>query len=418
MIRFFDTCALMQLQDKIFEDKDKFILSNITLKELEQIKTSGTKDLETKWMARNIIRLLSDNPDRFEIELYKGHFEEELRALDLPLTEDSKIILCAWEAFIRRDCLETGVFITQDLSCKKLAECVGLKTEYIKQEQDEEYTGYITVSLSEEELAKFYASILTDNINEYGLLPNQYLLLEFNGQIADQYRWDAETGYEEVSFRTIESQMFGKIKPMNGDVYQICALDSLTNNKVTVLRGKAGSGKSYLALGYLMSQLERGKIDKIVIFCNTVAVRGAAKLGFYPGSKDDKLLDSQIGNFLASKFGDITEVERMISEGTLVLLPTADIRGYDTSGMKAGIYITEAQNATIDMMKLMLQRIGDDCILVVDGDDRTQVDMSEYAGTNNGLRRMSEIFRGQKFYGEVTLNTIHRSKIAELADKM
>ena len=147
MIRFFDTCALMQLQDKIFEDKDKFILSNITLKELEQIKTSGTKDLETKWMARNIIRLLSDNPDRFEIELYKGHFEEELRALDLPLTEDSKIILCAWEAFIRRDCLETGVFITQDLSCKKLAECVGLKTEYIKQEQDEEYTGYITVSL-------------------------------------------------------------------------------------------------------------------------------------------------------------------------------------------------------------------------------------------------------------------------------
>ena len=166
------------------------------------------------------------------------------------------------------------------------------------------------------------------------------------------------------------------------------------------MRGKAGSGKSYLALGYLMYLLDRGKIDKILIFCNTVAVRGAAKLGFYPGSRDEKLLDSQIGNFLASKFGSITEVEKMIDDGTLMLLPTSDIRGFDSSGMKAGIYITEAQNTSVDMMKLMLQRIGEDSIVIVEGDDEAQVDMSEYGGTNNGLRRMSQVFRGQDFYGE------------------
>jgi len=407
----------MILQEKIFEDKDPFILSNITLKELEQIKTSGTRDPETKWMARNVIRLLSDNSSAFDIEIYKGHFDEELITFDLPKTDDSKIILCAREAFIKRDCLETGVFITQDLACRKLAESVGLKTEYVINEENDDYTGYKVVSLSEEELARFYATVLPEHINEYDLLFNQYLLLEFNGHVADQYKW-TEAGYEEVNYFAIESMMFGKIKPMDGDVYQMCAIDSLKKNKVTVLRGKAGSGKSYLALGYLFSQLEKGKLDKIIIFANTVAVRGAAKLGFYPGSKDDKLLDSQIGNFLASKLGDICEVEKMIDDGRLVLLPTADIRGYDTSGMKAGIYITEAQNATIDMMKLMLQRIGEDCTLIVDGDDRTQVDMSEYAGTNNGLRRMSEVFRGQKFYGEVTLNTIHRSQIAALADLM
>ena len=418
MIRFYDTCSLMQLQEKIFDDKDIFILSNITLKELEQIKSSGTRDPETKWMARNVIRLLSDNPDKFDIEIYKGHLDEELITFDLPKTDDSKIILCAREAFIKRNCLELGVFVTQDLACRKLAEMVGLKTEYIvNTESDDDYTGYKIISLSEEALARFYATVLPEHINEYNLLFNQYLLLEFDGHIADQYKW-TENGYEEVNRSAIESMMFGKIKPIENDIYQMCAIDSLKKNKVTVLRGKAGSGKSYLALGYLFSQLEKGKIDKIIIFCNTVAVRGAAKLGFYPGSKDDKLLDSQIGNFLASKLGDISEVERMIDDGRLVLLPTADIRGYDTSGMKAGIYITEAQNATIDMMKLMLQRIGEDCTLIVDGDDRTQVDMSEYAGTNNGLRRMSEVFRGQKFYGEVTLNTIHRSKIAALADLM
>ena len=243
-------------------------------------------------------------------------------------------------------------------------------------------------------------------------------MLEFNGEIVDKYKWNAETGYEEISFRTVESQMFGKITPIKGDVYQQCALDSLCNNQVTVMRGPAGSGKSYLALGYLMSQLDRGKIDRIIIFCNNVAVRGAAKLGFYPGSKDDKLLDSQIGNFLASKLGSIIEVERMIDEGTLMLLPTADLRGFDSSGMKAGIYVTEAQNTSIDMMKLMLQRIGEDSIAILEGDTDAQVDMSEYAGTNNGLKRMSQVFRGQSFYGEVTLKNIYRSRIAAIADQM
>lgn len=96
----------------------------------------------------------------------------------------------------------------------------------------------------------------------------------------------------------------------------------------------------------------------------------------------------------------------------------SDIRGYDTSGMNAGVYITEAQNMDISLMKLALQRIGDDSICIIDGDYNTQVDMNQYAGSNNGMRRMSEIFRGQDFYGEIELQNIYRSKIAEIADRM
>ena len=43
----------------------------------------------------------------------------------------------------------------------------------------------------------------------------------------------------------------------------------------------------------------------------------------------------------------------------------ADLRGYDTTGMRAGIYITEAQNMDIELMRLALQRIGDDCICIL-----------------------------------------------------
>jgi predicted ribonuclease YlaK len=184
------------------------------------------------------------------------------------------------------------------------------------------------------------------------------------------------------------------------------------------LRGPAGTGKSLLALGYLFYLKEHHKIDKIIIFCNTVATVGSAKLGYYPGSKDDKLLDSQIGNFLISKIGDRTMVEELVNRGEVVLLPMSDVRGFDTTGMRAGIYITEAQNMDIELMRLALQRIGEDSICILDGDDNAQVDLGMYAGASNGLKRVSDVFRGEDIYGEVQLKKIYRSRIAEIAQKM
>jgi predicted ribonuclease YlaK len=168
----------------------------------------------------------------------------------------------------------------------------------------------------------------------------------------------------------------------------------------------------------MFSLLEQGKIDKIIVFCNTVATKGSAKLGFYPGSRTEKLLDSQIGNLLESKLGDRYMVEKLITEGHLTLLPMSDIRGYDTSGMRAAIYISEAQNLDIELMRLALQRVGEDSICILDGDSNAQVDLSMYAGNNNGMRRVSQVFKGSDIYGEVTLKNIHRSKIAKLAQQL
>lgn len=102
----------------------------------------------------------------------------------------------------------------------------------------------------------------------------------------------------------------------------------------------------------------------------------------------------------------------------LVLLPLSDLRGYDTSGMRAGIYITEAQNMDIGLMKLALQRIGEDSICILDGDYQTQLDLDAFAGDNNGMKRVSKVFRNHDIYGEVTLKNIHRSKLAMIAEAM
>ena len=86
--------------------------------------------------------------------------------------------------------------------------------------------------------------------------------------------------------------------------------------------------------------------------------------------------------------------------------------------MRAGIYISEAQNLDIPLMKLTLQRIGEDSICIIDGDCKTQVDDINFAGNNNGMRRASKVFRGTEVYGEVELKNIHRSRIANIAEAM
>ena len=96
----------------------------------------------------------------------------------------------------------------------------------------------------------------------------------------------------------------------------------------------------------------------------------------------------------------------------------SDIRGYDTSGMRAGIYISEAQNMSVNLLKLALQRIGEDSICIIDGDCKAQVDDVQFEGSNNGMKRASNVFRGEDIYGEITLQIINRSKIGRVAEQM
>ena len=412
---FYDTCSLLNELHSAFEN-DFFYISSVTLEELENIKTSSSKDQNIKYRARQLLHLLFENKDKYKVVIFQKEWETAISNYSyLSDNNDSKII---FSAFITDT--ETSfdlVFKTDDLCCATLAKQIGLTVETTYEQMKlDNYTGFVEKIIPNEELVAFYSKSNLETENHFNLLENQYLIVkDENGKIADSFKWK-NGNYEQVLFPVLKTDMFGTIKPK--DEYQKLAIDSLLSNKITVLRGPAGSGKSYLSFAALFQKLEKHEIDKIIIFCNTVATANSAKLGFYPGSRNEKLLDSQIGNFLSSKLGDSIAVERFIAEGKLALLPMSDIRGYDTTGMKAGIYITEAQNLDIELMRLALQRVGEDSICILDGDDQAQVDLSIYGGTNNGLRRVSEIFRGADFYGEVTLQKIHRSRIAELAQLM
>lgn len=415
---YYDTSSLLKRAGNLFTTEENIVISTITLQELENIKSSADKDPAIRAAARQVLRSLREHPKAYEVMIYNN--EEELlapiREAKLPINNDTRILASAifYDKHYHPD--ET-IFITNDISLGSIANLFFGEdsVRWIPEDIVDDYSGYKTVFLNDEEMAEFYSH---PNDNPYNVYINQYLIIaNTNNEIVDKLLWTGNE-YRKISYDNFESQQFGRIKPMSNDVYQQLAADSLCHNKLTMLRGPAGTGKSYLALAYLFNQLEKHKIDKIIVFCNTVAVKGAAKLGYYPGSRTDKLLDSQIGNLLSSKLGDRIEVEKLIDEGKLILLPLADARGYDTSGMRAGIYISEAQNMDINLMKLSLQRIGEDSVCIIDGDDKAQVDDNSFAGANNGMRRASQVFRGHDLYGEIELRNIHRSKIAAIAQGM
>lgn len=412
--KFYDTCSLLLKVDNLWEEDTTLVISSVTLEELEHIKTSANKDPDVKFAARKLIHELDTHYDSYQVIIWNDVLARALKAHNLPENPDNKIIVSAgWFQLQNQD--KEVIFITNDLCCKHIAKSIlNIPVEsYI--EEDYKYDGYQEIIMSDDEMADFYSN---PTENKYGLYINEYLLVKNeNNEIVDRLCWTGEN-YRHLSYENFKSNYFGNVRPMKDDVYQALAADSLENNKITMIKGPAGTGKTYLSLGFLLHKLERNRIDKIIVFCNTVATKNSAKLGYYPGTRDEKLLDSQIGNLLSSKLGGRIAVEQMIQKEELILLPLSDIRGYDTSGMRAGIYISEAQNLDIELMKLTLQRIGEDSICIIDGDCNAQVDDIHFAGSNNGMKRASQVFRGADIYGEITLKNIHRSRIAKLAEKM
>lgn len=409
---FFDTSALLNNLE-VFENYENIYISNITLKELEDIKTNRNKDEALKYKARQVVKMILEEMSdiNFNIVIYDYKWSELFKEFScLTDNNDSKIIMCALQTRAK----EGGdvYFHTSDISCKVLAMSCGLPCEMEEAEEDD-YTGFTEMVFdTDDALAHFYS-----NMKDYAeeVYENEYLVIENkNEEIIDKYRRVGDT-LVPVPYKKLKSRTLGDFKPK--DVFQEMAVDALVNSQLTLLRGPAGSGKSLLAMSYMFNQLEKGDADRLIIFCNTAPVRDSQELGYYPGSKDEKLLDSQIGNFLIAKLGSRFEVEEMIRKEELLLLPLSDIRGFDVPE-KSIVYIQEGQNLTIDHLKLCIQRISENSKLIVDGDDTAQIDLKSASGSYNGMRRCSKVFRGHSEYAEITLQNIYRSKIANIADEM
>lgn len=277
------------------------------------------------------------------------------------------------------------------------------------------YTGVKTVKMNDDQMGYFYNNPMDNSL--INCIQNQYLVLQdLLGANMGIYHWNGET-FTEVQYKVFQSSQFGEIKPKDKDPYQMAYMDSIARNQLTFATGPAGSGKSLIAFAYAFQEFEKGRVSKLVIFTNPWVARSAVKLGFLPGDKVDKLLETSIGSVLISKLGDRMRVEEMVHRNQIILMPMGDCRGYEVPE-DSFVYFTEAQNTDIDLMKLFLQRTNDKCKIVVEGDIKAQVDSEQFENGRNGLIRAIDVFAGEKYCGHVELQKNYRGRISAKAEEM
>ena len=405
MKKFYDTSSLLVGMDRVFEEH--FIISYITILELEDIKTSAHKDNEIKAKARQLTRLLNKYPNMYTVCL-DGKDEVVRRGLEI--TNDN-IILASVSLHS-----PTVQFYTEDILQKLIAKRVfGLKVDSIADSinNEDQYTGYKEVWLNTDQEIDFYSKL---NENTFSCCVNQYLVLkDMDGKTKDVLRWSGEK-YTELYKKSIKTMSFGdKIKPK--DIFQNMVVDSIMTNTLTAISGFAGSGKTLLSLVCAMNLIETNKYERLVILFNPTTARGASQLGFYSGDMISKAMQVNIGNILISKFGDRYAVDLLLQQNKLKLICMADQRGFQVNDDEI-LFVSECQNSSTDLLKLCLSRVSQGAKVIIEGDITSQVDHVSFENGQNGMRRAIEVLKGEDIFGYVELKNIYRSKVANLVDKM
>lgn len=167
-------------------------------------------------------------------------------------------------------------------------------------------------------------------------------------------------------------------------------VESLFANELAFGIGPAGTGKTYLAVAVGVTMFLGGHVDRIIL--SRPAVEAGEKLGFLPGTQDEKVdpymqpLYDALNDFLPGK-----QVAKLREEKRIEIAPLAFMRGRTLSN--AFVVLDEAQNATSMQMKMFLTRLGEGSRMVITG-DRSQVDLPR--GVTSGLRDAERILRDVK----------------------
>lgn len=163
-------------------------------------------------------------------------------------------------------------------------------------------------------------------------------------------------------------------------------LDSIEQNTVTVGLGPAGSGKTYLAVYEAL--LHHWSKDKKRMIITRPAVEAGEKLGFLPGDMSDKL-DPYMRPIYDALFDliGIQMTKEKIERGYIEVAPLAYMRGRNFNN--CFVILDEAQNATIEQLKMVLTRLGERCKVVINGDPG-QSDLPGYK-KQSGLHLLKDI---------------------------
>ena len=394
-IYFYDTNAVLDLQDRIFDTK--FYLSSVTLEELEKIKTSSRHDEAVKYKARKILHLLDEKSDEYKVVIYTTAMENIINEKNIEVSPDTKIISCC---VFSKGLLPKGeefVFVTNDIACKMIASKIfDLEVESVG-EKENIYKGYRVIKGSSEQINTIMGNMdLSDwNINEYLIIQNT------DDNSEKEMRFDGE------KFVALKLPASKYIKAKNS--LQRCALDILNNPDITIaaILGGYGSGKSFISLQMALYNVnEKGYQSKIL---GVRSPQGEGKdIGYLPGDFDSKT-DNFFLPLTQQLNGGEFELESLKQRGVLETNIPFYMKG--TTYNDTVIVVDEAEDLDEKQIRLVGTRVGTNSKIYFAGDYKQSVINTT---KNNALVKMCNEFKGNKQFATIYLGEDVRSETSKL----
>lgn len=425
-----DTNILLHNPQSMFAFQDNAVV--LPLAVIEEIDNQKKRQDEIGRNARIASQLLDalrssgrlsegvDLPDggRLWIELNHQEGLDLPKGLD-PLKHDNRILALA--SSLNGNGHGPVILVTKDLNLRIKADVLGIPAEDFNNDKVDYHKLYSGVGehyLSSEELDVFFKQGKLSLNGRLQAHPNQFVVLksQCNPSQSAIGRYFQSTLWPLVHGDTVN---WG-IRALNKEQKFACELLSSDDIKVVTLVGRAGTGKTLLALAAGLEKVLEQRAYSRLLVTRPVTPMGE-DLGFLPGSKEEKLrpwMQPIYDNleFLLRNCEDRNEVvDDLRKKGILEMEALTYIRGRTIPGQF--IICDEAQNLTPHMIKTLITRVGEGAKIVFTGDPE-QIDHPYLDASSNGLTYLVEKLKGEEVAGHITLARGERSKVAEMAARL
>ncbi|BCJ54053.1 putative PhoH-like protein PhoH2 (phosphate starvation-inducible protein PsiH) [Actinoplanes sp. NBRC 14428] len=298
--------------------------------------------------------------------------------------------------------------VSKDMPLRVKAASVGLTAdEYLHgQASDPTWTGMAELELNDDDVNRLYAGDELQ-LEETGHLPCHTGLVVHSSRGSALARVNPD---QTVKLVRGDREAFG-LRGRSAE--QRVALDILLDESIGIvsLGGRAGTGKSALALcAGLEATMERNRHKKVVVFRPLYAV-GGQELGYLPGSESEKM--SPWAQAVFDTLGAVVHanvMEEVLARGMLEVLPLTHIRG--RSLHDAFVIVDEAQSLERNVLLTVLSRIGQGSRVVLTHDVAQRDNLR--VGRHDGVTAVIEALKGHPIFAHVTLTRSERSPIAEV----
>jgi PhoH-like ATPase len=415
-----DTSVLLSDPTALFRFAEhSVVIPVIVISELEKKR----HDPEIGYFARQALRALDDLRIKHErldfpiplegggsIRVELNHSNQAVLPSGLQLGDnDSRILAVALN--LAGEGVEVTV-VSKDLPMRVKAASIGLSAEEYRAElaTDPSWLGTSEVTLSSDDMADLYENEKLRTRDVIGLPINTGLVIHSErgsalGRVVDD---------GEIHLVRGDRDLFG----LHGrSAEQRLAIDMLldANLGIVSLGGRAGTGKSALALcAGLEAVLERQQHKKIVVFRPLYAV-GGQELGYLPGDQGEKM--NPWGQAIFDTPGALVSqnvIDEIVERGLLEVLPLTHIRG--RSLHDAFVIVDEAQSLERNVLLTVLSRIGQNSRVVLTHDVAQRDNLR--VGRHDGVASVIESLKGQSLFAHITLTRSERSAIAALVTEL